>query len=207
MTDREGNEEKMRFWERKSGSESRYILIAFITMIVIMMIVVISMGAYGYYSWQEWKSGPKIRVQEGLFEFDEPTGDEANITVHLTVINNGEKKSGDIELEWLIMELDRADDNILFSRGSVSFEPVGPSQREEVQFNTTLGVGDYMLAYRVYDDGLFSYEARQSLEVTSSDVEQGEAKTEEVPEFPSLVIPVLSVLVLLIIYRKRYHGR
>ncbi len=194
-----------RFWQSKTDERSQFIFISFVLVIIFMLIVVISMGAYGYYSWLGWKEGPQIRVDEGLFEFSmNDTHPEADITIHLTLINQGEKESGSVRLEWLVMESTDAKDNIVFESGSLMFQPITSESTRKETFDVSLPQGDYVIAYRVYDDQLFSYEARQNIFVRSDDVSSESPETISVPEFPVLMVPILIILLIFALYRRRY---
>ncbi len=211
MPRRKPNEEEgdsKRYWQSKGEERSQLIYVSFVIVIVLMLVVVVSMGAYGYYSWQEWKRGPQIRVEEGLFEFRVNEVDEkADITVHLSLINQGERDSGDIKLEWLVMERRDVNNNLLLENGSASIAPITSESTRKEAFDISLSQGDYVIAYRVYDDQLFSYEARQNIFVRQDDVSSESPDTVSVPEFSQLILPIIVVLLLFIVYRRRYHDR
>lgn len=207
MTDEGSEDDHQRFWMRGSGERSNSIFISFMIVIVIMVLIVVSMGVYGYLSWQEWKRGPQIRVTEGLFESKGNDGDVKNFTVHLTLINEGQKKSQDINFEWIIMERGDANDNIYVQKDSKTVDVLEEDEEREFTFNISLESGRYTTAYRVYDDQLFSYEARQTLDVTLDDATSNEPETVSVPEFPVVIVPVLAVIALFILFRRKKYEK
>ncbi|MGM0510040.1 MAG: hypothetical protein ACQESD_02800 [Thermoplasmatota archaeon] len=207
MTDEGSEGDQQRFWMKGKGSHSSKIFVSFILVIIIMVIIVLSVGAYGYMSWQEWKRGPQIRVTQGLFELREDNDtDLANFTVHITMINEGQEKSEDIEFEWLIMEKSDSKENIYLQKDSMMLGILEKGEEREFTFDISVEPGLYTLAYRAYDGDIFSYEARQSLDVTEGDA-TGAPETTSVPEFPSVVIPILAVIVIFIFFRRTYNEK
>ncbi len=205
---KEDEGDSKRFWQNKGDERSQFIFVSFVAVILIMLVVMLSTGAYGYYSWQEWKRGPQIRVDEGLFEFNNnETNEGADITIHLTLINQGERGSGSITLEWLIMERVEANDNIIFDNGNILIPSMNPETSRKETFDVSLPQGEFVLAYRVYDDQLFSYEARQNLIVRADDVSSGSPETVSVPEFSMILVPVVAIITMFIILRSWYHKR
>ncbi len=201
-------EDKQHFWHTRSEKRSNYIFIGFVTVTILMAVVVISTGVYGYYSWQEWRKGPQVRIEEGLFEFRENgTQGEVDITVYITLINHGPKESGELTLEWLIMKSVDSPDNIVLREGSKVLPHISTESTSSETFDISLPEGDYVIAYRVYEDQLFSYEARQNINVGPEDVEHDSPDTVMVPEFSSLFIPLILVLLLFYIIRRRYYHR
>jgi len=207
MTDEGSEGDQQRFWMRGKGSHSSKIFISFIFVIIIMVIIVLSVGAYGYMSWQEWKRGPQITVTQGLFELqDDNDTDLANFTVHITMMNEGQENSDDIRFEWLIMEGSESSDNIYIQKDSMMIGVLEKGEESEFTFDIRVEPGLYTLAYRAYDGDIFSYEARQSLDVTEGDA-TGAPETVTVPEFPSVVIPILAVIVIFIFFRRTYNEK
>lgn len=207
----EGNEEEEpRFWERGGEGSSSHIFVSFVVVTILMVIIVLSAGAYGYYSWQDWKKGPQIVVQEGEFEPIGAAGENhTQFTVHTTVKNEGEGSSGDLRLEWFVMRQGMADRNIYLQRGDKDIPSLEKGERGEVSFDLNLSNGGdkrgYILSYRVYEEGRFSHEARQSLEVSQGEAPTGtEPETESVPEYPFIMIPVVSLLAIFLMLRKVY---
>lgn len=203
-------DEVPRFWHTRTDSRSKHILIAFISVTIFMGIVVASVGAYGYFSWQEWKRGPQIRVEEGLFEFKtSDTPGEADVTVHISLVNQGRKTSDHITLEWLIMPAEKSHENMVIHNGSAELSNIIEGGKSRESFNITLQENDYVLAYRVYEGGLFSHEARQSIKVGPDDVGHEMPDTISVPEFSSLLLPIIVMLLIVfnLIFRRRHHGR
>ncbi len=202
------DEDRRRFWQTRSEGRSQFIFIGFVGVTILMAIVVTATGAYGYYSWQEWRKGPQIRIEEGLFEFHEgDTPGEADIRVHITLINQRSKESGDITLEWLIMDSADSRDNIVLREGSKEINPMPAESTGEETFDISLGEGNYVISYRVYDDELFSYEARQNIYVGREDVEHDVPDTVTIPEYPFAFIPVILMILLICVFRRRYHDR
>ncbi len=202
MTDEGSEGDQQRFWMRGKGSHSSKIFVSFILVILIMVIIVLSVGAYGYMSWQEWKRGPQVTVTQGLFELHEDNEtDLANFTVHITMINEGQEKSDDIEFEWLIMEASDSSDNIYIQKDSMMLGVLEKGEEREFTFEINLEPGLYTLAYRAYDGDIFSYEARQSLDVTEGDA-TGAPETVTVPEFPAVILPVFAVIAIFVFFRR-----
>ncbi len=206
--DRDKKEMTRPVWQTEGDKRSQYIFIGFVAVTIIMLAVVIITGAYGYYSWQEWKRGPQIGVEEGLFEFHgngEPG--VADITVHVTLVNQGKRDSGTLTLEWLVMEEDASMDNRFITSGSKGLTGIHQEENRRESFDVTLGEGEYIMVYRVYEDDLFSYEGRQRITVGPEDVEHEEPDTVTVPEFPHIMIPVILILIIVYILKRSSHDR
>ncbi len=177
-----------------------------------MLVVVSAVAGYGYLRYRELAERPEIHVERGLFEFHrEGEGDTVNITAHVTLVNRGDKDSGRLELEYLVMPANRASENIIISRGRVPVTPIGVDESVGVSFNLTLSVGDYRIAYRSYEDDFFSYEARQSLRVREDDIPEDdiedEYRVEEDTPFISAATMIFIIILAVLIWRKKNDKR
>jgi len=176
VNDEDGKEgsamDEKRYWERTGDDSSHRLMIMFVLVIIGMLIILIVMGGYGYAKLQEWKERPRIQVEEGLFKFhhNRSVGEKVNITVYLTLENKGEEDADGLTLEWIIMNRSKQYNNIFIDREERSIDPIPKDTESEVTFNLTLPKGYYTIAYRTYEHGYFSYEGRQSFEVTEEDL-------------------------------------
>lgn len=202
-------EKKGRYWQRSTEQKSSRIMLIFVAVLIVMLIVVISMSVYGYSRYQKWKTRPKIYVNRGLFEFsNEAYQGEVNITTHVFLNNKGDEKSGELTLEWMIMESNRSSQNVYEKRGHLDVDPIEVDGNREVTFDMSLEPGRYVISYRTYEEGYFSYEGRQTIEVRESDLpdEKEGAEDERRPpgDAPSLsVISFLSIVVTFVILREQ----
>ncbi len=204
-------DKKERFWERKADDKSSTLMIGFIITIIVMLVVVTIMAGYGYARYQDWTRRPHIHVERSLFKFhDEVHDDKVNITVHVFLRNRGEKDTGPLELEWLIMPSDWARDNYFIERGRRPVESMDVDETINVTLEFRLSEGDYRIVYRTYEDGYFSYEGRQSLSVTDEDVEEeappaddaARADADDMPSIPFVLVLIILVFVTLIRRKK-----
>lgn len=176
MVEEKGSEDNQKYWRSSSNKSSERLFLTFVTVFIIMLIITVSLGIYTFIRYQELHERPKIRAENALFGFENTQTEEANITVHLTLVNEGEKKSGDLKLEWIVMEKEREDENTFLTKGEKDIEPIDKDGEQEVTFDLKLQQGDYTIGYRTYDEDIFSYEGRQDIQVTEEDV------TEDIPE-------------------------
>ncbi len=184
-------------------------MMVFIITIILMLVVVTFMAGYGYAKYSEWTTRPEIHVEKSLFQFhDEVYEDKVNITAHVTLNNRGDKDTGLLELEWMIMPAADASDNVFILRGEKEVDPMDIGETRDIILDFSLPMGDYRIAYRTYEDGYFGYEGRQSLSVGEDDTQaregaEDERWTEESTPFLSLLISILTMLITTIIWRKR----
>ncbi|GEM_PF-3265754 len=190
-----------RYWRKKGDKTSRNLLLSFITLIIVFAIVVISLSIYTYVSWQNLKERPELRALEGKFEFQNATEEEVNITVHLTLANEGEKTADDPELEWFIMKREDSKENIVFREGNKSLSSLKSGSSRDITFKISLPVGGYRIAYRTYENGLFTYEGKQDITVTERDIERGSPGPTEEDEGLATeeAVPMVSTPVILLI--------
>ncbi|MFO7991258.1 MAG: hypothetical protein R6U61_03060 [Thermoplasmata archaeon] len=200
-------EEKHRYWQRGEEGRSSKIFITFLVIFVLLLIVVLSMGVYGYLSWMDYKKGPQVEIKNAYFQFQDSDGTNASFTVDVVVINEGKKSTGEIIVEWMLMESVGAGHNHFLKKGTNSIDGLDVDEEEEVTLDFNVSVGRYILAYRAYQEGLLSYEYRQFLEVSESEVSEGEPEAETIPEFSSLFIPISIVIILFVIYKRRQSGQ
>lgn len=201
-----------RYWERTGDDSSHRLMIIFVSVIIAMLVILIVMGGYGYAKLQEWNERPRIQVEEGLFKFhhDQNTSEGVNITVHLTLMNKGEEDADDLTLEWIIMNSSKQYHNIFMERAERPIDPIPKNTESEVTFNLTLPKGAYTIAYRTYEEGYFSYEGRQSFEVTAEDIPETQEGADDeksgADEAPGLSTAVLIILITIYaIYRRKSH--
>ncbi len=203
--------EQERFWERKADGKSSTLMIGFIISVIVMLVVVIIMAGYGYARYQDWTRRPQIHVERSLFKYHEEVHEgKVNITVHVFLKNHGEKETGPLELEWLVMPYARARDNYYIESGRRPVESMDVDETINVTFDLKLPVGSYFIAYRTYEGGYFSYEGRQSLTVTDEDVEEEAPVADEAdrdaadyaPSIPFIVV-LITLLFVTLIRRKR----
>ncbi len=198
-----------RYWERREGGKSSALMMVFIITIIVMLVVVTVMAGYGYAKYQEWARQPQIHVERSLFEFhDDVYEEQVNITAHVYLRNRGDKDTGPLELEWLIMPADRAADNIYIFKGRKEVESMKVDETMEITFDLRLPTGEYRIAFRTYEEDYFGYEGRQSLTVGEEDVEEragadDEKWTEEAVPSLSFFFVILITLITTIIWRKR----
>ncbi len=211
MTEKKEDE---RFWERRSDKRSSTLMMVFIITIITMLVVVTVMAGYGYAKYRDWTMRPEIEAAGGLFVFQDVYEDKVNITVRVDLRNNGDSETGDLELEWLIMESRGARDNLFKEEGRKSVAPIGVDETLRVEFDLRLSTGTYIIAYRTYEDGYFSYEGRQALSVLDTDVEEPAPPAEETDrgfadEIPSIsfVVVVLILLSVTLLRRRKYEER
>ncbi|MEF8874991.1 MAG: CARDB domain-containing protein [Candidatus Thermoplasmatota archaeon] len=190
-----------RYWQKEGDRTSRNILLTFVTLTIVMAIVVISLGVYTYVSWQELKKRPNLRAQEARFEFQNATDGEVNITVHLSLQNEGRKKAADPKLEWFIMKRNVSEDDIVFKEGNRSLSSLNSGEERDITFKVVLSKGEYRIAYRTYEDDLFTYEGRQDITVTQEDIERGSTgpTDEEDGAGAGAGVPMISTPVILVI--------
>ncbi len=204
--------EKKRYWERSSGSASSKLMMGFILAVIVMLVVVSVVAGYGYIRYRELSRRPEIHVERGLFEFHrEGEDDTVNITAHVTMVNRGDKDSGPLELEYMVMPADRASENIFISQDRFPVDSIDVDESIQVSFNLTLSVGNYRIAYRSYEDEFFSYEARQTLRVREDDIPEDDiedeyAMDEDMP-FVSAGTMILIIIITAIVWRKKYDKR
>ncbi len=173
MVEEEDNTDEKRYWKKGNKKSTETLFLSFIVVTIALVIIVASVGIFSYLKWQDMKEGPKIRAEKALFEFEENSDNKtANITCHLTLKNKGKKKSEDLNLEWIIMDRDQSSDDIYIIKDSKSVETISKDGEDRTKFDMKLEPGNYTIAYRVYEDELFSYEGRQDITVTKDDVEE-----------------------------------
>ncbi|MFO7791561.1 MAG: hypothetical protein R6W73_01080 [Candidatus Saliniplasma sp.] len=200
MVDEKGSDDGQKYWKSSTNKSSERLFLTFVTVFIIMLIITISLGIYTYMRYQELHERPQIRAEDALFEFKESTSsDEVNITVHLTLVNKGEEKSGDLTLEWIVMEFEREDENIFLIKEEKELEPMGKDEEREVRFDITLQEGSFTIGYRTYDEDIFSYEGRQDIEVTEDDVSEGVPEDEKEGADEDGATPMLSAPIALIV--------
>ncbi len=208
MVEEKDSEEDQKYWKSSTNKSSERLFLTFVTVFIIMLIITVSLGVYTFIRYQELHERPKIRAENALFEFENTTTDEANITVHLTLVNEGEKKSGDLTLEWILMEKEREDENIFLIKGEKDIEPIERDGEQEVTFDLRLKQGDFTIGYRTYDEDIFSYEGRQDIQVTEDDVSEGipedekEGLDEEATPMISGPIALIVIVITALIWSK-----
>ncbi len=201
-----------RYWERSTSKKSSRLMISFIVSLIVMLVVVSVVAGYGYIRYRELSERPEIYVERGLFEFHREGGDDTvNITAYVTMVNSGDKDSGPLELEYMVMPADRASENIFIHQDRFPVDPIAVDESVQVSFNLTLSVGNYRMAYRSYEDDFFSYEARQGLRVKEDDIPEDDiedeyAMDEETP-FVSAATMILIIIITAVIWGKKYDKR
>lgn len=188
-------------------------MMTFIITIIIMLIVVTIMAGHGYAKYREWTRRPQIHVERSLFIYhDEIHEGKINITANVYLINQGESDTGTLELEWLIMPLNKARHNSFVERGQTTVDPMSIEERSNVSIEFRLSEGDYRIAYRTYEDGYFSYEGRQTLRVLAEDVEEApsaeeEDRADDHTPATSFAIFGISLILITLAWRKRHEKR
>lgn len=213
----EGKNEGDRYWQKEGDKKSKSIFLSFIVVTVVVLLLVVSLGVYTYISWRDLKERPDLRAEEGKFFFHDPTNateGKANITVHLTLVNEGEEKAESIELEWFVMEQQNSSDNIIFTEGNRSIPSIKRGSSKEITFKLLLPEGDYKIAYRTYEEDLFTYEGRQDFMVNEDDIKRGTpgasdedegAGAEDGGAIPMISTPLfLLIIVLYAVFRWRF---
>ncbi len=207
----EEEEEDKPYWERTGSKSSQRLFLTFIAVVVIMLIIIVSLSIFSYMKWQDLKERPDIKAEEGLFEYVEATGDgKAKVRVHLTLVNQGEEKSEDLQLEWMIMNESEAHDDIFLDKGTTSVSAIPEGESREVTFDITLPRGEYIIAYRTYEDQLFSYEGRQYFRVTQEDTSRDKPEDEKEgagADTPMLPVTIFIAIVILLAIFRKYNRR
>lgn len=205
MVEEESNNDEKRYWRKGNKKSTETLFLSFIVVTIALVIIVSSVGIFSYLKWQDMKEGPKIRAEKALFEFKENDDNQtANITCHLTLKNKGEKKSEDLNLEWIIMDKNQSSDDIYILKNSKDVDPISKNGEDSTKFDIKLKPGDYTIAYRIYEDELFSYEGRQDITVTKDDVEEytdpEEYREGEGAGTPMISTPLVVVVLLISVF-------
>ncbi len=175
---------------------------SFVTVSIVMLIVVVSLGVYTYISWQSLKERPELKAEEAQFKFHDATKEGANITVHLTLLNEGDEDAQSLRLEWLIMKREDSSTNIVYEDGNKFISELKSGNSKEVTFKLSLPESNYTVAYRTYEDGLFTYEGRQDFFVREEDTDRGSPGAEDESEgagadgTPMISTPIILIVVV-----------
>ncbi len=210
---KEGENEKDPYWRKEEDKKSKNIFLSFVAVTVVILLLVVSLGVYTYISWRDLQERPKLRAQEGKFEFHNATDGKANITVHLTLVNEGEEKADSIDLEWFVMEQENSSDNVIFTEGNRSISSIKSGDSKDITFKLVLPKGAYKIAYRTYEEDLFTYEGRQDFMVKEEDTERGTPGASDEDDgagvggdgMPMISTPlILLIIVLYAVFRWRF---
>ncbi len=197
--EKEGGNGEKRYWQKEGDKSSRNLFLSFIAVTIVMAIIVVSLGVYTYVSWQSLKERPKLRAEEAQFEFHNATKKGANITVHLTLVNQGEENADSLRLEWLVMKKVNSSENIVFQNGGKQLSGLKSGSSKEVTFKIILPKSEYTIAYRTYEDELFTYEGRQDFFVTAEDAERGSPGAKKESEGAGAGTPMISTPIFIAI--------
>lgn len=193
--------EEKRYWERSSGTTSSRLMFGFIIVVIVMLVVISAVAVNGYMRYRELIARPEIHVERGLFDFHrEGEEDTVNITAQITLVNKGRADSGQLELEYFVMPADLASQNIFISHDRIAVDNIGVDESTQVYLDLALPVGNYRMVYRSYEDGLFSYEARQSLRVLEDDIPEADVDEDHRSDaFDSPFVSAPTLLFLIIV--------